>query len=268
VVKDFEGTRVIHGVDLQVKHGEFIVFVGPSGCGKSTLLRLIAGLEEVTAGDILDRRQARVNHLRASDRELAMVFQSYALYPHMTRATRTWPSRWSMRKDAQGRDRAPRVSARPWMLRLDRLSASASPSALSGGQRQRVAIGRAIVREPEDLPVRRAAVQPGRRAARRHPQGDLARCTEPGRHHDLRHPRPGRGDDAGRPHRGAARRPHRAGRRSPLELYNRPANRFVAGFIGSPQMNFVPTPTWAPTGACGRCSAARSRCRGWPVPAR
>jgi ABC-type sugar transport system ATPase subunit len=83
VVKDFEGTRVIHGVDLQVKHGEFTVFVGPSGCGKSTLLRLICGLEEVTSGDILIDDK-RVNHLRAADRELAMVFQSYALYPHMT----------------------------------------------------------------------------------------------------------------------------------------------------------------------------------------
>jgi ABC-type sugar transport system ATPase subunit len=83
VVKDFEGTRVIHGIDLQVKHGEFTVFVGPSGCGKSTLLRMIAGLEEVTGGDVrIDDK--RVNDLPPRSRDIAMVFQSYALYPHMT----------------------------------------------------------------------------------------------------------------------------------------------------------------------------------------
>jgi ABC-type sugar transport system ATPase subunit len=83
LVKDFGPVRVIHGVDLEVAHGEFTVFVGPSGCGKSTLLRMICGLEEASSGDILIDGQ-RVNHLRAADRELAMVFQSYALYPHMT----------------------------------------------------------------------------------------------------------------------------------------------------------------------------------------
>jgi multiple sugar transport system ATP-binding protein len=145
LVKTFGTTPVIRGVDLQVAHGEFCVFVGPSGCGKSTLLRIICGLEDATEGDILIDG-ARVNHLRAADRELAMVFQSYALYPHMTVY-----QNMAFGLENIGTPKAEieqRVGAAAKLLRLDVLL-QRKPTQLSGGQRQRVAIGRSIVREPK-----------------------------------------------------------------------------------------------------------------------
>ena len=165
---------MIHGVDLDVADGEFVVFVGPSGCGKSTLLRMISGLEPVTDGDMrIDGK--RVNDVSAADRGLAMVFQSYALYPHMTVYQNMAFGLENMRHAARG-DRDARSARRRRMLQLDALL-ERRPTQLSGGQRQRVAIGRAIVREPTHLPVRRAAVEPRRRAARADARRDHRRCT-------------------------------------------------------------------------------------------
>src|ERR1700730_8126905 len=145
VIKRYDATTVIHGIDLAVKDGEFVVFVGPSGCGKSTLLRVIAGLENVTSGEVhIDGE--RVTHLPASERGLAMVFQSYALYPHMSvRKNMAFALENMGLKPAEIEERVARAAA---MLRLtDYLDRK--PKALSGGQRQRVAIGRAIVRDPK-----------------------------------------------------------------------------------------------------------------------
>ena len=145
IVKIYGDFVAIKGVDLDIKSGEFIVFVGPSGCGKSTLLRVIAGLENVTSGEVhIDGE--RVTHLPASERGLAMVFQSYALYPHMSvRKNMAFALENMGLKPADIEERVARAAA---MLRLtDYLERK--PKALSGGQRQRVAIGRAIVRDPK-----------------------------------------------------------------------------------------------------------------------
>src|ERR1041385_6320042 len=145
VIKRYGETTVIHGVDLAVEDGEFVVFVGPSGCGKSTLLRMISGLEPVSEGDLmLDGR--RVNELSAAQRGLAMVFQSYALYPHMTVYQNL-----AFGLENVGTRRTEidaKVDAAARMLHLDALL-TRRPTQLSGGQRQRVAIGRAIVRNPK-----------------------------------------------------------------------------------------------------------------------
>src|SRR5258706_7056027 len=134
-----DGTRAVHGVDLEVADGEFVVFVGPSGCGKSTLLRMIAGLESVSDGDILIDG-ARVNDVSAAQRGLAMVFQSYALYPHMTVYQNLAFGLENLRTPRAKVDEKVREAAQ--MLRLDQLL-ERRPRQLSGGQRQRVAIGRA-----------------------------------------------------------------------------------------------------------------------------
>jgi multiple sugar transport system ATP-binding protein len=234
VVKDFQSVRVIHGVDLTVNNGEFVVFVGPSGCGKSTLLRIICGLEDASSGDILIDGQ-RVNDVRAADRELAMVFQSYALYPHMT-----VQQNMAFGLENIGTPRAEidkRVGEAATLLRLDQLL-QRKPTQLSGGQRQRVAIGRSIVREPKiflfDEPLSNLDAE-----LRVSMRGEIAalhrrlKATSIYVTHDQVEAmtmadkivvlRLGRIEQVG----------------APLELYNRPANQFVAGFIGSPQMNFV-----------------------------
>ncbi len=235
IIKDFGATRVIHGVDLQVHDGEFVVFVGPSGCGKSTLLRLICGLEEASSGDIfLDG--ARVNDTKAADRGLAMVFQSYALYPHMTvyQNMAFGLENMGMAKDAV----KAKVGEAARLLRLDTFL-ERKPTQLSGGQRQRVAIGRAIVREPKiflfDEPLSnldaelRVSMRSEITGLHRRLGATMIYVT-----HDQVEAmtmadkivvlRLGKIEQVG----------------SPLELYNKPDNRFVAGFIGSPQMNFVP----------------------------
>ena len=145
VRKNFGKTEVIKGVDLDVEDGEFVVFVGPSGCGKSTLLRMIAGLEEITSGE-LDIGGVRCNDKTPKEREIAMVFQSYALYPHMTVYDNMAFSMKIGKENKAEIDRRVRQAAEILQLTkyLDRL-----PKAMSGGQRQRVAIGRAIVREPK-----------------------------------------------------------------------------------------------------------------------
>ena len=245
LVKSFGQTKVIHGVDLQVDDGEFVVFVGPSGCGKSTLLRLICGLEEATSGDILLDGQ-RVNEVRAADRGLAMVFQSYALYPHMTvfqNMAFGLQNIGTSREEVQAK-----VDGAAKLLQLDELL-QRKPTQLSGGQRQRVAIGRAIVREPKiflfDEPLSnldaelRVSMRGEITALHRRLGATMIYVT-----HDQVEAmtmadkivvlRAGKIEQVG----------------SPLDLYNRPANRFVAGFIGSPRMNFVPASLdRAPVGA-------------------
>jgi multiple sugar transport system ATP-binding protein len=235
IVKDFDKVRVIHDVDLQVRDGEFVVFVGPSGCGKSTLLRLICGLEQATGGDIFLDGQ-RVNEVRAADRGLAMVFQSYALYPHMTvfQNMAFGLENQGVAKDAVRQ----KVGEAAKLLRLEALL-ERKPTQLSGGQRQRVAIGRAIVREPKiflfDEPLSnldaelRVSMRSEITGLHRRLGSTMIYVT-----HDQVEAmtmadkivvlRQGRVEQIG----------------SPLDLYNRPDNRFVAGFIGSPQMNFVP----------------------------
>jgi multiple sugar transport system ATP-binding protein len=245
LVKSFGETTVIHGVDLQVDDGEFVVFVGPSGCGKSTLLRLICGLEEATSGELLLEGQ-RVNEVRAADRGLAMVFQSYALYPHMTVYQNM---AFGLENIGTSRDAVQaKVGAAAKLLQLDALL-QRKPTQLSGGQRQRVAIGRSIVREPKiflfDEPLSnldaelRVSMRGEITALHRRLGATMIYVT-----HDQVEAmtmadkivvlRGGKIEQVG----------------TPLDLYNRPANRFVAGFIGSPRMNFVPAAlTAAPAGA-------------------
>src|SRR5438552_16173506 len=143
-VKRFDDVEVIHGVDLEIEHGSFVVFVGPSGCGKSTLLRMIAGLEEITEGELFIDDEL-ITDLPPAQRGIAMVFQSYALYPHMTVYQNL-----AFGLETAGVDKMTikeRVLAAAAILRIEELL-TRRPKALSGGQRQRVAIGRAIVREP------------------------------------------------------------------------------------------------------------------------
>jgi multiple sugar transport system ATP-binding protein len=226
---------VIPDLDLDIEDGEFVVFVGPSGCGKSTLLRLIAGLEDVTSGRIeIDGRD--MTRVGPAKRKLAMVFQSYALYPHMSvRKNIGFPLKMAGLERA-AIDRKVEDAARILNLTayLER-----RPGQLSGGQRQRVAIGRAIVREPSAFLFRRAAVEPRRGAPGQHAARDLGAAPEAQDHDGLRHPRPGRGDDHGRQDRGAERRAGRAGGHRRSSSTASPRTVFVAGFIGSPKMNLI-----------------------------
>ncbi|MDB5501330.1 MAG: sugar transporter ATP-binding protein [Tardiphaga sp.] len=235
ITKSYGGLAVIHGIDLAVRDGEFVVFVGPSGCGKSTLLRIIAGLEEVTGGDILIDGVS-VTRLPASDRGLAMVFQSYALYPHMSVRKNMGFALENMRLPVA--EIASRVERAASMLQLTPYL-ERKPKALSGGQRQRVAIGRAIVRDPKiflfDEPLSnldaelRVATRKELAALHAEIGSTMIYVT-----HDQVEAmtladrivvlRAGRIEQTG----------------TPLDLYNRPANLFVAGFIGSPRMNTLP----------------------------
>jgi multiple sugar transport system ATP-binding protein len=234
---------VIRAVDLHVAQGEFCVFVGPSGCGKSTLLRMIAGLEEITSGDLLIGGQ-RVNEVSPARRGVAMVFQSYALFPHMT-VYENMAFGLSLAKVAPALiDTKVREAAR--VLQLDALL-DRKPKALSGGQRQRVAIGRAIVREPgvflfdEPLSNLDAAlrVQTRFEIARLHRDFGRA-CTIYVTHDQVEAMT--LADRILLLNAGPAvtREGSVAQCGSPLQLYHRPQNRFVAGFIGSPKMNFLP----------------------------
>lgn len=232
--KSFGSVDVIHGVDLDIQSGEFVVFVGPSGCGKSTLLRLVAGLEDASAGTIAIGG-TDVTQVEPADRGVAMVFQSYALYPHMTVA-----ENMGFGLKMTGTDGAiieERVSKAAAILHLDQLLAR-KPKALSGGQRQRVAIGRAIVREPKvflfDEPLSNLdaelRVQMRLEIAKLH--NDLGATMIYVTHDQVEAMtladkivvlRAGRVEQVG----------------SPLGLYNDPDNLFVGGFIGSPKMNFL-----------------------------
>ena len=235
VVKRFDSTTILHGIDLRIEDGEFVVFVGPSGCGKSTLLRVISGLESPTSGDILIDG-VNVNAVSAAHRGCAMVFQSYALYPHMTVY-----DNMAFGLENLGEDKAQiqvKVQSAAAQLRLQDLL-QRKPTQLSGGQRQRVAIGRAIVRQPKlflfDEPLSnldaelRVSMRSELRELHARLQATMVYVT-----HDQVEAmtladrivvlRDGKIEQVG----------------TPLALYNRPANVFVAGFIGSPRMNFFP----------------------------
>ncbi|MGX9416350.1 ABC transporter ATP-binding protein [Vibrio sp. RC27] len=236
VIKRFDSVQTIHGIDLQIDDGEFVVFVGPSGCGKSTLLRLIAGLEEITEGEI-NIDNTLVNDVDPAERGVAMVFQSYALYPHMTVEENMG---FGLKMNGVPADEiAAKVDAAAKTLQLDQLR-KRKPKELSGGQRQRVAIGRAIVRDPKvflfDEPLSNLdaelRVEMRLQIAKLHQKlkNTMVYVT-----HDQVEAmtladkivvlRDGRVEQVG----------------SPLDLYHKPANLFVAGFIGSPKMNFIPT---------------------------
>jgi multiple sugar transport system ATP-binding protein len=234
VTKSFGPVDVIKGVDLEVQDGEFCVFVGPSGCGKSTLLRIIAGLEDATAGDILIDG-ARVNLTPPAKREIAMVFQSYALYPHLT--VRDNMGLGLKQAGAKAEVIRERVATAAKMLSLDPLL-ERRPAELSGGQRQRVAIGRAIVRTPKlflfDEPLSNLDA-----ALRVNTRIEIARL-----HRELKatmiyvtHDQVEAMTLADKIVVLNGGRIEQVG--APMELYNNPANTFVAGFIGSPQMNFL-----------------------------
>ena len=218
VVKTFpNGVRAVDGVDLTIDDGEFIVLVGPSRLREDDAAALIAGLEEVDDGAIVigDRD---VTDVAPKDRDIAMVFQSYALYPHMN-VRKNIGFGLKLAQHAAGRDR-PRASTRPRDCSVSRTCSTGCPPQLSGGQRQRVAMGRAIARRPQRLPLGRAALEPRREAARR-VRADLAQLHAPARRDDgLRHPRPGGGDDA-RP----ARRRHEEGRSSSSARRRRSTDR-------------------------------------------
>ncbi|NIC07504.1 ABC transporter ATP-binding protein [Billgrantia bachuensis] len=234
IVKQFDDTQVLKGIDLEVHDREFVVFVGPSGCGKSTLLRIIAGLESASSGDIMIDGQ-RINDVGPAERGLAMVFQSYALYPHMTVEDNMGFSLKLAGVPKEERRRKVREAAS--VLQLEPLL-ERKPKALSGGQRQRVAIGRAIVRNPsiflfdEPLSNLDAALRVQMRIelARLHEELDATMIYVT---HDQIEAmtmadkivvlQGGVVEQVG----------------SPMELYHHPRNRFVAGFIGSPKMNFL-----------------------------
>lgn len=236
VIKRFGDVQTIHGVDLEIDNGEFVVFVGPSGCGKSTLLRLVAGLEEITEGEISIDNQI-VNDVDPAERGVAMVFQSYALYPHMTVEENMG---FGLKMNGHPKEYIDKqVNGAAKTLQLDHLL-QRKPKELSGGQRQRVAIGRAIVRNPKvflfDEPLSNldAELRVDMRLQIAKLHQDLQNTMIYVTHDQVEAMtladkivvlRDGRVEQVG----------------SPLELYHKPQNEFVAGFIGSPKMNFIPT---------------------------
>src|SRR6476660_9393412 len=185
-----DGTQAVHDLDLKIGDAELMVLVGPSGCGKTTALRMLAGLEEISDGEIRIGDQV-VNDLTPKDRDIAMVFQSYALYPHMT-VEDNLAFGLKLRKLPK-KEIKERVQQAAHILKIEEFL-KRKPRALSGGQRQRVAMGRAIVRQP-GLPDGRAALQPGREAPRPTARRDPSAAAQARRDHDLRHARPDRGDD-------------------------------------------------------------------------
>jgi len=235
VRKAFGATSVIHGVDISIRDGEFVVLVGPSGCGKSTLLRMIAGLENITAGEIRIGERV-VNQLPPKERDVAMVFQNYALYPHMTVADNM---AFSMKLRGAARNEIDeRVNRAAAILGLSQLLAR-YPRQLSGGQRQRVAMGRAIVRDPQvflfDEPLSNldAKLRVQMRTEIKELHQRLKTTTIYVTHDQIEAMT--MADQIVVMRDGLVEQ-----RGGPLELYDRPANIFVAGFIGSPAMNFIP----------------------------
>jgi alpha-glucoside transport system ATP-binding protein len=234
--KAYGEVKVLHGINLEIAQGEFVVFVGPSGCGKSTLLRMIAGLEEITSGEMMIDGQV-VNQVPPSKRGIAMVFQSYALYPHMSVYDNM---AFGMRIAGESKaeiDRRVRAAASILQLEtyLDRL-----PKALSGGQRQRVAIGRAICRDPKvflfDEPL--SNLDAALRVATRIEIAKLSEQMADTTMIYVTHDQVEAMTLADRIVVLSAGRIEQVG--APLELYERPANLFVAQFIGSPAMNILP----------------------------
>jgi len=237
VAKTYPGASapVVHGLDLQINEGEFMVLVGPSGCGKSTTLRMLAGLEEPSAGRILIG-DTDVTDLPPAQRGVAMVFQSYALYPHMTVAENLgFGLRMAGKTKAQINAAVQRAAER---LQLTALLAR-RPKELSGGQRQRVAIGRAIVREPKvflfDEPLSNldAALRTQMRIELAHLHRSLGTTIVYVTHDQVEAMT--LGDRIAVFNNGCI---EQVG--PPMQVYQQPANRFVAGFLGSPRMNFLP----------------------------
>ena len=205
IQKYFGSTQIIRGVDIDIDDGQFAVLVGPSGCGKSTLLRMLAGLEEITHGEVLIGGRV-VNNIPPKERDIAMVFQNYALYPHMTVYDNMAFALHLARQDKA--TIAAKVARAAEILALGALL-ERYPRQLSGGQRQRVAMGRAIVRDPQVFLFHEplSNLDAKLRVAMRSEIKELHQRLKTG---------------------------------SPLDLYDHPANQFVAGFIGSPAMNFLP----------------------------
>src|SRR6478609_8539699 len=234
--KSYGSVDVLHGIDLEIKEGEFVVFVGPSGCGKSTLLRMIAGLENITGGDMYIDGQL-VNDVPPSKRGIAMVFQSYALYPLMTVYDNMAFGMKIAKENKQEIDRRVRAAADILQLTqyLERL-----PKALSGGQRQRVAIGRAICRNPKvflfDEPL--SNLDAALRVATRIEIAKLGEQMADTTMIYVTHDQVEAMTLADRIVVLSAGNIEQVG--APLELYERPANLFVAKFIGSPAMNVIP----------------------------
>ncbi len=235
VRKSYVGLEVIHGVSCEIADGELIVIVGPSGCGKSTLLRMVAGLEEISAGEVAIGGRV-VNAVEPKDRDIAMVFQNYALYPHMT-VFGNMAYGLKIRGLAKS-EIAERVGRAAEILQLDKLL-DRKPRALSGGQRQRVAMGRAIVRDPQvflfDEPLSNldAKLRVQMRVEIKKLQQSLATTSIYVTHDQVEAMtladrlivmNAGIAEQIG----------------PPIELYERPASVFVGGFIGSPAMNFLP----------------------------
>jgi multiple sugar transport system ATP-binding protein len=234
VRKAFGALEVIHGVDVLIGDGEFVVLVGPSGCGKSTLLRMIAGLENITSGEIRIGERV-VNKVPPKERDIAMVFQNYALYPHMTVAANMGFSLMLRRAPKEEIER--RVSGAADILGLEPLL-ERYPRQLSGGQRQRVAMGRAIVRDPQvflfDEPLSNldAKLRVAMRIEIKELHQRLKTTTVYVTHDQIEAMT--LADRIVVMHDGLV---EQVG--APLELYDRPSNLFVAGFIGSPAMNFL-----------------------------
>src|SRR5215208_5868386 len=233
--KSYGGVDALRGIDLEIPDGEFTVLVGPSGCGKSTLLRSIAGLEEITGGTIAIGGQV-VNDMRPRDRDVAMVFQDYALYPHMTVFNNIGFALRARKLPATEIDSRVKTAAR--MLDIEQLL-NRYPRQLSGGQRQRVAIGRAIVRNPKlflfDEPLSNldAQLRDEMRSEIKRLHHEIATTMIYVTHDQIEAMtladrivlmRDGVIEQQG----------------APLDLFERPATRFVAGFLGSPQMSFLP----------------------------
>jgi ABC-type sugar transport system ATPase subunit len=250
MAKNYGTYHAVRGVDISIDEREFVVIVGPSGCGKSTLLRMIAGLEDITRGDLIIDGQ-RMNDIRPADRGIAMVFQSYALYPHKTVEQNMG---FALKVAKTPKDEAKRKIARAAeILQLGPLM-QRYPKELSGGQRQRVAIGRAIVRNPKvflfDEPLSnldaslRLQMRIELAQLHRELQATMVYVT-----HDQVEAmtladkivvlRDGLVEQIG----------------APLDIYRRPANTFVAGFIGSPKMNLLNARVTAATGGIARVEA-------------
>ena len=254
IQKSFGKVKVIQGINFDIRDGEFVVLVGPSGCGKSTLLRMLAGLEEISGGEIRVDDKV-VNDLESKDRDIAMVFQSYALYPHMT-VGENMAFSLKLRK-ADAKTIAERVDKAARILNLDQLL-HRYPRELSGGQRQRVAMGRAIVRDPKvflfDEPLSNldAKLRVAMRAEIKALHQRLKTTTVYVTHDQIEAMT--MADRIVVMHDGIV---EQIG--TPLELFDRPGNLFVAQFIGSPAMN-----VFQGTVRGGAVEALGAR---WPLPA-
>jgi sn-glycerol 3-phosphate transport system ATP-binding protein len=260
--KSYGGNEIVHGIDLEVSDGEFVVVLGPSGCGKSTLLRLIAGLEKISGGEIAIGGRV-VNRLEPRERGCAMVFQNYALYPHMTVADNIG---YALKvAGVSKRERTERIAKVAKTLELDEFL-DRKPSALSGGQRQRVAMGRAMIREPSvflfDEPLSnldaKLRVQMRIEIRRLHQRLNATSIFVT---HDqieamtladrLVVMNEGRIEQVG----------------TPADVYRRPSSHYVAGFIGSPAMNFFEARVLAPDRVAFGSNAALSLPRNTRLPA-